>query len=57
MTSGARVVVVGDEPCDAVLLHHDVRRLVVDHLLDLDVFVPVREQNQARGPNRRKPPG
>ena len=46
-TSGARVVVVGDEPGDAVLLHHHVRGPVGDHLLDLDVFVPVREQKMS----------
>ena len=43
-TSGARVIIVGDEPGDAVLLHHHVCGPVGDHLLDLDVFVPVREQ-------------
>src|SRR6476646_10925841 len=45
--SGARIVVFGDEAGNAVLLNDDIRGVMSDHLLDLDVFVTVRDQEMS----------
>src|SRR5690242_18543015 len=41
---GARVVVLGDESSNAVLLDDDILVVARDHLLDLDVLMTISKQ-------------